>query len=370
MGKTVNHHLFLENFPDAFTYIRILRDGEGNPVDHLFLEVNPAFEKMTGLRKEQILGKRATEVYPRLASFPLNWGGIYSRIIDEKDTVRFDSYSLPAERWYEITALSDAPGYFAITFRKTTDSRPDAAKELRKTAEWMEHILRATRSSIDILDSDYNLLYVDEYWQAIYGPPKGRKCYEYFKGRSHPCDDCGAPRALKTKKVTISEQVLPREGHRIVECHAVPYQDERGKWLVAEFKTDITRRKELERNLEFRLRFEKMISEITNTFIEASVEKMHAAINRALQRVGEFFGMGRGVIFKSIYDGKFMKRTYEWCAEGSRPLEGALERFSATDLPWLFAQPQEERALAFDTSYRQMRLPKRGLSSDRGSALF
>ena len=43
-----------------------------------------------------------------------------------------------------------------------------------------------------------------------------------------------------------------------------------------------------------------------------------------------------------------MKRTYEWCAEGSRPLEGALERFSATDLPWLFAQPQEERALAFD----------------------
>ena len=39
--------------------------------------------------------------------------------------------------------------------------------------ERLGQVLRATRSSIDILDSDYNLLYVDEHWQAIYGPPEG-----------------------------------------------------------------------------------------------------------------------------------------------------------------------------------------------------
>jgi len=269
MGKTVNHRLLLENLPDAFAYIQILTDGEGSPVDHLFLEVNPAFEKMTGLRKEQIRGKKASEVYPRLADFFLDWIGTYGRVAAGEGSVCFDSYYEPGKRWYEITAYSDAPGYLAVFFRDITESKLYAAKVLGETTGRLRQVLRATRSSIDIIDCDYNLLYVDEHWQAIYGPPEGRKCYEYFKERRSPCKNCGLPRALETKKVSISEQVLPREGHRIVECHTVPHQNERGEWQVAEFKVDITRRKELEKNLEYRLRFEKMIGDISGSFIGA-----------------------------------------------------------------------------------------------------
>ena len=35
---------------------RIVLDEENNPIDYIFLEVNEAFEKLTGLKKEQVLG--------------------------------------------------------------------------------------------------------------------------------------------------------------------------------------------------------------------------------------------------------------------------------------------------------------------------
>ena len=353
MGHIGSHRLLLENFPDAFAYHRILADSEGNLVDYLFLEVNPAFEEMAGLPKEQLLGKKASEISTGIAALPIDPIETYGRALAEEGSIRFHSYLEPRERWYEITACSDGPGHLAVFYRDITESKlhtaaPGADRELAETAERLNHTLRATRSSIDILDSNFNLLYVDEHWQTIYGPPEGRKCYEYFKGRDGPCENCGAPRALETRKVTLSEQVLPREGHRIVECHDVPYQNEQGEWLVAEFKVDITRRKELENNLQFRLRFEKMIRDISSSFIGAREEKLDEAINRALQRVGEFFSMGRGAVFQFVPDEKVMERTHEWCAEGRRPLEGVLARFSADELPWLFAQlSRDERLTAF-----------------------
>ncbi|NLJ33058.1 MAG: PAS domain S-box protein [Firmicutes bacterium] len=114
----------------------------------------------------------------------------------------------------------------------------------------LEYVLKATKTGLDIIDADYNLLYVDSRWQSIYGPPKGRKCYQYFKDRQEPCENCGVPEAMKTKKVTLREQTLPKENNRIVEAHVIPFQNREGEWLAAEFKVDITRSKRLERELE------------------------------------------------------------------------------------------------------------------------
>ena len=43
---------------------RIVLDEENNPIDYIFLEVNEAFEKLTGLKKEQVLGKSLKTVLP------------------------------------------------------------------------------------------------------------------------------------------------------------------------------------------------------------------------------------------------------------------------------------------------------------------
>jgi len=57
------HRLLIENLPDAFAYHKFIADSSGNPVDYIFLDVNPAFEQMTGLSREQVTGKKTTELH-------------------------------------------------------------------------------------------------------------------------------------------------------------------------------------------------------------------------------------------------------------------------------------------------------------------
>jgi PAS domain S-box-containing protein len=56
------HNLFQTNCM-AQPYMK-LSQRSGQPVDYIFLKVNPAFEKMTGLKAQDILGRQVTEVLP------------------------------------------------------------------------------------------------------------------------------------------------------------------------------------------------------------------------------------------------------------------------------------------------------------------
>ena len=54
-----------KNMLSGFAYHKILMDDDNHPVDFMFLEVNEAFEKLTGLGKG-VIGKRATRGHTRL----------------------------------------------------------------------------------------------------------------------------------------------------------------------------------------------------------------------------------------------------------------------------------------------------------------
>lgn len=66
MDKSIlkNCQLLLENLPYGFAYHQVIVDSIGAPVDSVLLEVNSAFEALTGLKRKDILGKRVTEVFP------------------------------------------------------------------------------------------------------------------------------------------------------------------------------------------------------------------------------------------------------------------------------------------------------------------
>ena len=59
----------------------MLFTSEGRPADYVFLEVNEAFERLTGLKRERILGEPATEVIPRIATDPADWIGGYGKVV-------------------------------------------------------------------------------------------------------------------------------------------------------------------------------------------------------------------------------------------------------------------------------------------------
>ncbi len=55
-----------DNMLEGFAYCKIIVDENNKPVDFEYIEVSEAFEKLTGLKKEQVTGKRVTETIPSI----------------------------------------------------------------------------------------------------------------------------------------------------------------------------------------------------------------------------------------------------------------------------------------------------------------
>lgn len=159
--------------------------------------------------------------------------------------------------------------------------REKANTEIAALKKQMEFILGATKTGLDIIDSDYNMVYIDPEWQKVYGDPKGKKCYEYFMGRSKVCSGCGIAKALETKKPVVIEETLVREGNRPIEVTTIPFQDEHGNWLVAEVNVDITERKKAERKIDLSLR--DTHTELYN--YRYLMERLESEVNRARRYV-------------------------------------------------------------------------------------
>ena len=49
---------------EGFALHEIILDKKGNPVDYRFLEINPAFEALTGLKATEVVNKTVLEVLP------------------------------------------------------------------------------------------------------------------------------------------------------------------------------------------------------------------------------------------------------------------------------------------------------------------
>jgi len=111
------YRLLIENLPDAFAYHQIVTDDDGKPVDYIFLEANTAFEEMTGLERSEVIGKKVTQVHPKIKKSALDWIGVYGKVAQGGEAIRFEKYFEPSDRWYEVCAYSDEPGYFVAVFR-------------------------------------------------------------------------------------------------------------------------------------------------------------------------------------------------------------------------------------------------------------
>ncbi|MFO7952142.1 MAG: PAS domain S-box protein [Bacillota bacterium] len=149
MGKEKDkYRLLVENLPDAFAYHQLVVDENNNPVDYIFIEVNPFFEEITGLKKEDILGKKITEVLPHLKFSDFDWIGAYGKVALTGKSIHFEAFSVPLGRRYEVIAFSDEKGYFITVFKDVNELKI----ENEKTKKIIGYVYKCQEFSADTLD--------------------------------------------------------------------------------------------------------------------------------------------------------------------------------------------------------------------------
>lgn len=125
------YQMLFNEMIDGFALHEIICDDHGKPCDYRFLELNPAFEKLTGMVADQVIGKTIKEIMPNIESF---WIDTYGDVALNGTTKRFTNFAKPLRKWFEVAAFSPEPGKFAtifvdITGRKKTESAVAAVAE-------------------------------------------------------------------------------------------------------------------------------------------------------------------------------------------------------------------------------------------------
>jgi PAS domain S-box-containing protein len=106
----------------------IILDDKGKPINYKIIEINDAFEIITGLRRDHIVGKKILDILPGLEAY---WIEAYGEVAISGKPKHFEQYSQDLGKYYSVTAFSPEPKKFAVIFTDITQRKKEE-EDLKK----------------------------------------------------------------------------------------------------------------------------------------------------------------------------------------------------------------------------------------------
>jgi len=126
-----------ENMVEGFAYCRMLYEGD-DPRDFIYLAVNPAFEKQTGLK--DAAGKPVSQVIPGIREADPGLFEIYGRVARSGIPERFETEVKSLNLWFSVTVYSPEYEHFVAVFDVITTRKKAEAEILRLNAELEDRV--------------------------------------------------------------------------------------------------------------------------------------------------------------------------------------------------------------------------------------
>ena len=187
----------------------IVRDDKGVPTDYRILAVNPAFEQIVGINREQAAGALASQLYGAGEAPYLE---TYARVAETGEPASFETFFEPMDKHFRISVFSPGRGRFATVFTDVTAFRREE-EELRRHRDHLEELVDERTAELKeqharfvaVLESFPEVLYVADpkthevllvnrrYRELLGRDPVGETCYSALQGKDEPCDFCRDP---------------------------------------------------------------------------------------------------------------------------------------------------------------------------------
>ncbi len=194
-SETKYRSLF-DNMNDGLAVCRVLRDNTGQVIDLVYLEVNEAVERQTGVDRATFVGHRLSELSTE-ADFA-RWMPIHRQVADTGHLVTVEDCPDSTNRWYEISVYRSAEDEISM-FVRDIDERKRSEVLLREREADLARVQRIGEVGGLDIDVAHGLRSIrsPEYLRLHGLPQDGREeSHADWLARLHPDDRDQAERAL------------------------------------------------------------------------------------------------------------------------------------------------------------------------------
>jgi PAS domain S-box-containing protein len=280
------YRTLFDSMTEGFALHEIITDEQGRPVDYRFLDVNPAFERLTGLKRADLIGKPVLEVLPGTEPY---WIEDFGRVALSGEPVHVSRHSAALGRWYEVFAYRTGTGRFAVVFTDITE-RKKAEEAVAAAHKQVQSIIDNTTSIAYAFDLEERFLLANATLaELLNSTPEqmiGKRRQDFMPKDDADWHEANDRQVIETGRALEFEEYSRLKGRSITWLTTkFPLRDAQGRiYAVGGISADVSERKRAEE----RLRASKKRLKALSKELDLRVRERTAELERKNRELQEF----------------------------------------------------------------------------------
>lgn len=277
----------LTQMKQGFAVHEVIINELGKVINYRFLDVNEGFERLTGLKYENIIGKTVLEILPGTESYFIEKCG---HVATTGEPMQYENYSKDLGKYFETTVYCPRPNEFAVIISDITE-RKTLELALSNERKLLEITLKSVGDGVISTDNMGNIMFLNKVTEALTGwtqeAARGKSIEEVF----HIVNEFTRERSSNiVKKVLESGKILELDNNTIlisrdgIECHiedsAAPILQENGEivGVVLVFR-DVTEKKERQKEILYLSYHDQLTGLYNRRFYEEELKRLNIERN-------------------------------------------------------------------------------------------
>jgi PAS domain S-box-containing protein len=126
------------NMGQGYCDLGLLRDAKGRAFDQIYLELNPAFERLFGIPAAKARGRTAHELFPDLEPW---WYEAFDRVVRRGEPERIEYEVAALGRWFQVVAYPRGGDRLTVLYEDVT-ARKHAERALQEAEKRQTFLLK------------------------------------------------------------------------------------------------------------------------------------------------------------------------------------------------------------------------------------